>query len=107
MNMFILLERHCAGAMRGVVASAAATVAVAACLALSGCGDGGSSHSSSAGSSGQPANQAVAGSTAPMGAGGAASAVPIVLMPASGPCAASGTPALQAPQLNSQLDCAP
>ncbi|MFM0502759.1 hypothetical protein [Paraburkholderia caffeinilytica] len=103
MNMFILLERHCARAARGAFATTAAIASIAACLLVSGCGDGGSSTTAS----GQPARQAMDGSTAPLGAGGAASAVPIVLMPASGPCAASGTTALQSPQLNSQIDCAP
>ncbi|MFM0207823.1 hypothetical protein PQQ96_10450 [Paraburkholderia sediminicola] len=105
MNTLFLLKRHCGGARRGVVATA--VVAFGACLMISGCGDGGSSNPASAASNGQPSKQAVDGSTAPLGAGGAASAVPIVLMPASGPCAASGTTALQSPLLNSQIDCAP
>ncbi|MFM0303784.1 hypothetical protein PQQ99_27075 [Paraburkholderia sediminicola] len=105
MSELLLLKRYCASARHGVVAIAA--VALGVCLVISGCGDGGSSNPASAASSGQPAKQAADGSSAPLGAGGAASAVPIVLMPASGPCAASGTTALQSPLLNSQIDCAP
>ncbi|MFL9883304.1 hypothetical protein PQR66_09730 [Paraburkholderia agricolaris] len=100
MYLFNLFGWHCAGATRAVV------VAVGASLLISGCGDGGSGNPTAT-SSAQPAKQAVDGSTAPLGAGGAASAVPIVLMPAPGPCAASGTAALQSPLLNSQIDCAP
>jgi hypothetical protein len=107
MNMFTLLERHCAAALRGAASSTAAIAALGACLLIAGCGDGGSANAPSTTTNGQPAKQAVDGSTAPLGAGGAASAVPIVLMPASGPCAASGTTALQSPRLNSQIDCAP
>lgn len=50
---------------------------------------------------------AVDGSTAPAGAGGAASAVPITLPTAAGPGAASGTTALQSPLLKSNIDSAP
>ncbi|WP_229012785.1 hypothetical protein [Paraburkholderia gardini] len=78
-------------------------IACAVCGLLAGCG-GSSDGSSDAAASQRPA---VNGSAAPAGAGGAGDPVPIVALPASGPCAASGTPALQAPGLNSQIDCAP
>jgi hypothetical protein len=70
-------------------------VACPAALLIAGCGGGSSSTT------------AAQGSNSPLGAGGALAEVPIAVAPASGPCAASGTPALQSPNLNSQLDCAP
>ncbi|WP_420993689.1 hypothetical protein ACKI2N_015315 [Cupriavidus sp. 30B13] len=79
---------------------AAAGAACAACLLVSGCGgDDGAPPA--------PAQATVPGSTAALGAGGVTGEVPIVAAPAPGPCAASGTPALPSPLLNSRLDCAP
>ncbi|WP_283150586.1 hypothetical protein [Silvimonas soli] len=104
MNTLIPFARHCAWALQRVCAAGAATTTVAACLLLSGCG--GETGNISASNS-PSTNQAVSGNTAPLGAGGVTTAVPIVLTPAPGPCAASGTAALQSPLLNSQIDCAP
>jgi hypothetical protein len=95
----------------GARARALACIAAAGtALLLSACGGGsspGASTSATAAAAGSPASEPVLGSTAPVGAGGAASEVAIVAQPASGPCAASGTTASQSPQLNSSLNCAP
>jgi hypothetical protein len=74
--------------------------ACAALLLMAGCGSGDDGATPSA----QPPAQS---NNAPIGAGGVAGEVPIVAAPAQGPCAAAGTPAIQSPLLNSQIDCAP
>ena len=80
-----------------------ALLACSACALIAGCGGNDGGGSNAAANQQAPVN----GNSAPTGAGGASDPVPIVALPASGPCAASGTPALQAPRLNSQIDCAP
>jgi hypothetical protein len=81
----------------------AGLLACTVCALIAGCGGGDNSGNATAAGT----QAAVDGSTAAAGAGGASDPVAIVALPASGPCAASGTPALQAPGLNSQIDCAP
>lgn len=76
-------------------------LAGAMCVLIAGCGGGSSTSAAVA------TRTPVSGSAALAGAGGASNPVAIAALPASGPCAASGTPALQAPGLNSQIDCAP
>jgi hypothetical protein len=73
----------------------AAGAAALACMLSAACGgDGG-------------ASTPVAGTAAPLAAGGVTGETAIVAAPAAGPCAASGTQALPSPSLNSKLDCAP
>lgn len=88
--------------MRGLLTAAALC---ALSLSIAGCGDGLSSSTTPAPGNGASSVAAPANSAAP-GAGGASAAVPIVAMPASGACAASGASATQ-PVPNTQLICAP
>ncbi|MFM0735395.1 hypothetical protein PQQ52_33450 [Paraburkholderia sediminicola] len=98
-NLCIARHRRSVG-WRAVLS---AFLACATCALIAGCGGNNNGESNAAANQQAPVN----GNSAPAGAGGASDPVPIVALPASGPCAASGTPALQAPGLNSQIDCAP
>lgn len=85
---------------RMAVRLGAAGVAAIACLLVAGCGGDESTAQ-------EPAGTTAQNNAAPLGAGGVSEEVPIVVAPAPGPCAATGTAAIQSPLLNSQLDCAP
>ncbi|WP_133116932.1 hypothetical protein [Paraburkholderia acidicola] len=74
---------------------AGAAIALTLCVALAACGDGNSINATP-----------TRGSDAAVGAGGSSEPQPIVAVPASAPCAASGAPASQ-PVSNTQLRCAP
>lgn len=89
--------------MRGLLTAAAFCVLS---ITIAGCGDGVSNRTGAGNGASSPSGPAAPANNAAPGAGGASAAVPIVALPASGPCAASGASAAQ-PVPNTQLVCAP